>query len=97
MSFQQGEFLQAIRLMPEEVYEQLKTAVELGKWPDGKLLTDEQKATSLQAVMAWQAMHLDNPEHMNIGRDGEIVMKSKSELKRQYRDEEEIVRVDLNH
>ena len=59
--------------------------------------TDEQKATSLQAVMAWQAMHLDNPEHMNIGRDGEIVMKSKSELKRQYRDEEEIVRVDLSH
>lgn len=97
MSFQQGEFLQAIRQMPEEVYERLKTAVELGKWPDGKPLTDEQKATSLQTVMAWQAMHLDNPEHMNIGRDGEIVMKSKSELKRQYRDEEEIVRVDLNH
>jgi uncharacterized protein YeaC (DUF1315 family) len=60
-------------------------------------LTEEQKATSLQAVMAWQAMHLENPEHMNIGRDGEIVMKSKSELKRQYRDEEEIVRVDLSH
>ena len=97
MSFQQGEFLQAIRQMPQEVYERLKTAVELGKWPDGKTLTDEQKATSLQAVMAWQAMHIDNPEHMNIGRDGEIVMKSKSELKRQYRDEEEIVRVDLNH
>ena len=42
-------------------------------------------------------MHLADPEHMNIGRDGEIVMKSKSELKRQYRDEEEIVRIDLNH
>lgn len=97
MSFQQGEFLQAIRQMPQEVYERLKTAVELGKWPDGKPLTDEQKATSLQAVMAWQSMHIDNPEHMNIGRDGEIVMKSKSELKRQYRNEEEIVRVDLNH
>ncbi|HHQ4540112.1 TPA: YeaC family protein [Aeromonas veronii] len=97
MSFQQGEFLQAIRQMPQEVYERLKTAVELGKWPDGKPLTDEQKATSLQAVMAWQSMHIENPEHMNIGRDGEIVMKSKSELKRQYRDEEEIVRVELNH
>ena len=24
-------------------------------------LTEEQKATSLQAVMAWQAMHLENP------------------------------------
>ena len=97
MSFQQGEFLQAIRQMPAELYERLKTAVELGKWPDGKPLTEEQKATSLQAVMAWQAIHLENPEHMNIGRDGEIVMKSKSELKRQYRDGEEIVRVDLSH
>ncbi|MGL5319207.1 MAG: DUF1315 domain-containing protein, partial [Aeromonas veronii] len=26
MSFQQGEFLQAIRQMPQEVYERLKTA-----------------------------------------------------------------------
>lgn len=102
MSLQQSEFQQAIRQMPQEVYERLKTAVELGKWPDGKPLTNEQKATSLQAVMAWQAMHLDQPEHMNIGRDGEIVMKSKSELKRLFRDEpqpveEEIVRVNLNH
>ena len=90
-------FQQVIGQMPKEVYERLKTAVELGKWPDGQPLTDEQKATSLQAVRAWQAMHLENPEHMNIGRDGEIVMKSKSELKRQYRDEEEIVRIDLSH
>jgi uncharacterized protein len=35
MSFQLGEFQQAIRQMPKEVYERLKTAVELGKWPDG--------------------------------------------------------------
>ena len=97
MSSQQVTFQQAIAQMPKEVYERLKTAVELGKWPDGKPLTEEQKATSLQAVMAWQAMHLENPEHMNIGRDGEIVMKSKSGLKRQYRDEEEIVRVVLSH
>ena len=34
---------------------------------------------------------------MNIGRDGEIVMKSKSELKRQYRDEEEIVGSTFSH
>ena len=97
MSFQQGEFQQAIRQMPKEVYERLKTAVELGKWPDGKPLSDEQKATSLQAVMAWQAMHLDNPEHMNIGRDGEIVMKSTRALTRQSRAAEEIVRIDLSH
>ncbi|MDO2947447.1 YeaC family protein [Aeromonas simiae] len=80
-------FQQVIAEMPQEVYERLRTAVELGKWPDGRALTEEQKATSLQAVMAWQAQHLTDPEHMNIGADGNIVMKSKSELKRQFRDD----------
>ena len=37
-------FQQVIGQMPKEVYERLKTAVELGKWPDGQPLTDEQKA-----------------------------------------------------
>ena len=32
-------FQQVIGQMPKEVYERLKTAVELGKWPDGKPLT----------------------------------------------------------
>ena len=36
MSSQQVTFQQAIAQMPKEVYERLKTAVELGKWPDGK-------------------------------------------------------------
>ena len=31
-----------------EVYERLKQAVEIGKWPDGRALTDGQKALSLQ-------------------------------------------------
>ncbi|WP_368163386.1 YeaC family protein [Aeromonas sp. R6-2] len=82
-------FQQVIADMPQEVYERLRTAVELGKWPDGRVLNEEQKATSLQAVMAWQALHLTDPEHMNIGADGNIVMKSKSELKRLFRDEAE--------
>jgi hypothetical protein len=37
-----------------EVYERLKQAVEIGKWPDGRVLTDGQKALSLQAVIAYE-------------------------------------------
>ena len=37
-----------------EVYERLKQAVEIGKWPDGRALTDGQKALSLQAVIAYE-------------------------------------------
>ncbi|GHA16862.1 YeaC family protein [Oceanisphaera arctica] len=91
-----SSFQQAIKNMPEEVYQKLRTAVELGKWPDGSVLTPEQKESSMQAVMLWQAMHNDNPEHMTIGKGGELVMKSKSELRRQFRDEAEITRQKLN-
>ncbi|PSJ43856.1 YeaC family protein [Zobellella taiwanensis] len=91
-----SSFQQAIAAMPREVYERLKTAVELGKWPDGAPLTPEQKDTTLQAVLAWQSLHNDTPDFMTIAKGGEIVMKSKAELRRQFRDEQEIVRQNVN-
>ena len=63
-----------------EIYQRLKTAVELGKWPDGVVLTGEQRDNCLQVVMLWQARHNHQPEHMSIGTDGRMVMKSKREL-----------------
>ncbi|WP_417614760.1 YeaC family protein [Oceanisphaera sp.] len=91
-----SSFQKAIANMPEDVYLRLKTAVELGKWPDGSVLTAEQKENSMQAVLLWQALHNDNPEHMTIGKGGELVMKSKSELRRQFSDEVEITRQKVN-
>ncbi|MEC5341620.1 DUF1315 family protein [Brenneria populi] len=73
-----------IDAMTPEIYQRLATAVELGKWPDGVPLSAEQKAHSLQMVMLWQSRHNKNAEHMTIGADGEIVMKSKQELKQQF-------------
>ncbi|MGO4998270.1 YeaC family protein [Oceanisphaera sp. W20_SRM_FM3] len=87
-----SSFEQVIANMPEEVFQRLKTAVEIGKWPDGIVLTAEQKESSLQAVLMWQALHVDNPEHMSVGKGGDIMMKSKAELLRQYSDEIEIAR-----
>ncbi len=75
-----------IESMTPEVYERLKTAVELGKWPDGTVLSDEQKETSFQAVMAYQAKFNTDPQHFTIGQGGELVMKSKTELKNQYKE-----------
>ncbi|MEA9389470.1 DUF1315 family protein [Acerihabitans sp. TG2] len=63
-----------------EIYQRLKTAVELGKWLDGVALTAEQRDNCLQVVMLWQARHNHQPEHMSIGTDGRVVMKSKREL-----------------
>ncbi|HEJ0328333.1 YeaC family protein [Serratia marcescens] len=73
-----------IAAMTPEIYQRLVQAVELGKWPDGVALTPEQKENSLQAVMLWQSINNVDPQHMSIGTDGQIVMKSKQELKQQF-------------
>lgn len=67
--------------MTPEVYQRLATAVELGKWPDGVSLTDEQKENCLQLVMLWQARYNVDAQHMTIDTNGQMVMKSKQQLK----------------
>jgi len=73
-----------ISSMTPEVYQRLATAVELGKWPDGVALTPEQKENSLQLVMMWQARHNTEAQHMTIDTRGEMVMKSKQQLKEDF-------------
>jgi len=68
------------------IYEQLKEAVETGKWTNGNKLSEEQKAHSLQLVMAYQSQFNDQPEHFTIAKGGEIHMKSKKVLKSQFSD-----------
>ncbi len=78
------ELDEMIASMTPEVYQRLVTAVETGKWADGVALTAEQKENSLQLVMLWQARHNDNPQHMSVGKGGEMVMKSKKQLKEEF-------------
>ncbi|MDJ1654898.1 YeaC family protein [Raoultella sp. Ech2A] len=75
---------QIIDSMTPEVYQRLATAVELGKWPDGVALTPEQKGNSLQLVMLWQARHNVQAQHMTIDTSGQMVMKSKQQLKVEF-------------
>lgn len=70
-----------INSMMPEVYQRLSTAVELGKWPDGVALTEEQKENCLQLVMLWQARHNIEAQHMTIDTNGQMVMKCKQQLK----------------
>ncbi|CCG87427.1 YeaC family protein [Erwinia piriflorinigrans] len=73
-----------IASMTPEVYQRLVTAVETGKWADGVALTPEQKEHSLQLVLLWQARNNDNPQHMSVAKGGEMVMKSKKQLKDEF-------------
>ena len=59
-----------------EIVAALKRAIETGRWPDGRRVSDEQRAISLQAVIAWE--HRNLPEHERTGyidkgeKDGEV-------------------------
>ncbi|WP_345415751.1 YeaC family protein [Halioxenophilus aromaticivorans] len=41
-----------------EIVQNFRRAIEIGKWPNGVALTKEQKATCMQAVIAYEAKHL---------------------------------------
>lgn len=75
---------QIIASMTPELYQRLATAVELGKWPDGVVLTPEQKENSMQLVMLWQARNNTDAQHMTIDTNGQMVMKSKQQLKEDF-------------
>ncbi|MGG2142127.1 YeaC family protein [Symbiopectobacterium sp. RP] len=75
---------EVVTALTPDIYQRLATAVELGKWPDGVPLTLEQKENCLQMVMLWQSRHNVDAEHMTINTDGELVMKSKQELKQAF-------------
>ncbi|WAH53183.1 YeaC family protein [Pseudescherichia vulneris] len=78
------EINELVASMTPEVYQRLATAVETGKWPDGVALTPEQKENSLQLVMLWQARHNTDAQHMTIDTNGQMVMKSKQQLKEEF-------------
>ena len=71
-----SSFLQAIENITPDIYQSLKLAVEIGKWPDGRKLSQEQKELTLQALIAWEMQNL--PEDQRIGYMGPQECSSKS-------------------
>lgn len=53
-----------VAAMGPEVHQQLKAAIELGKWPNGERLSKEQVELCLQAVIAWDARNLPETERV---------------------------------
>jgi uncharacterized protein len=69
------DYQKTIETLSPEIYQRLLRAVELGKWPDGKVVTAQQRAHAMQAIIAWGEQHL--PEEERVGyiqkkeKDGE--------------------------
>jgi len=51
-------YRELVQSLSPEVYANLKRAVELGKWPDGRALTPKQRQNSLEAVIAYEHYRL---------------------------------------
>lgn len=66
------------------LYKQLKQVIETGKWLDGNKLSEQQKAHSMQLVMAYQSLFNEQPDHFSIAKGGEIHMQNKKELKTKF-------------
>lgn len=71
--------------MSDDIYDKFVVAVETGKWLDGNPLTEEQRETVMQAVMLYQAKVKQSDEHMTVGKDGEIVQKSRQQFQQEFK------------
>ena len=85
-------FTALVQAMTPETYEKLAEAVATGRWADGNLLSEPQREQSLQLVMAYQAQVLKSEELFTIGADGQMIQKSKAELKKQFDTQSSIAR-----
>lgn len=58
------DFAELINKITPTIHQQLKQAVEIGKWPDGSKLSTEQKELSLQAIIGYEQRHLSETQRV---------------------------------
>lgn len=55
---------QLLQAITPEIYQRLVRAVEIGRWPDGRALSAEQRESCLQAIIAYDQR---KPEEQRTG------------------------------
>ncbi|QCF25417.1 DUF1315 family protein [Hydrocarboniclastica marina] len=60
------QFADAARQLDPEIYRRLRHALELGKWPDGRVLSEQQKMITMEAVLHYEQSN-DIPENERVG------------------------------
>jgi uncharacterized protein YeaC (DUF1315 family) len=70
--------------MSTEMYLRLKHAAETGKWPEGTPVEQAQRDSALQLSMAYQSRHLNSDQMLSVGANGELVTKTKRDLKNEF-------------
>lgn len=62
------DYRELVASMTPEIYERMTRALELGKWPDGRKLTPEQREQTMQAVILWGEEHLPVEDRVGFVR-----------------------------
>ena len=85
-----------VKTITPELFERLQYGAAIGKWPDGTVLSDEQKQQTVQLVMLYQAKVAQTNEQFTIGSNGELVQKTKAQLQKEFTADNEIARFSEN-
>ena len=60
------EFERLIENLTPDVYRSLKRAVEIGKWPDGRVLSPDQRELCMEAVILFEARYINENERIGF-------------------------------
>ncbi len=83
-------FDELVNSITPDVYEKMKTAVELGKWADGRVLSAEQKENTMQAIIAYELKNVPTEKrtgyvppksHSHCGGEGDVAEPEDKPLK----------------
>ncbi len=80
-----------INAITPESYQRLLYAVETGRWPEGEALNEAQKEQAIQLIMLYQSRFNHDKAHMSVAIGGQVVIKSKKELKEQFLPKEDSI------
>lgn len=80
-----SEFEQKSQQLTPALYRQFKSSVATGKWPDGRKVTDQQKAILLQSIIIYETHHVAENQRTGVlddtceSRDGASESDGKNE------------------
>ena len=82
------EFTEFARKLSPDTYRDLKRSLELGRWPDGRALSPEQRELCMDAIISYEAAHLPEEE-----RTGYMEQACKSEPRPRAEDNINIIQL----
>ncbi len=85
-------FKAVVSAMSPDAYQKVAQAAATGRWADGEPLSPAQHEQCMQLVLAYQALVLKSDEPFTVGADGQMVVKSKTEMKARFEQGQSIAR-----